>query len=90
MKRGESKGLFDLGQQLIKGLIGTDSKGASEREKEWRVASGWCLGEIWSVYGNNVSNSSFLLSDLVRRKVKLTRIGLLFIFIFILGYEFIC
>lgn len=55
LKKGESKGLFDLGQSLLKGLIGTDVKGAPEREKEWRVACGWCLGEVWTVFGNQVS-----------------------------------
>lgn len=43
-----------MGTTLLKGLAGTDTKGAAEREKEWRVACAWCLGEVWSVFGNQV------------------------------------
>ncbi|KAK4701730.1 HEAT repeat-containing protein 5, partial [Phenoliferia sp. Uapishka_3] len=69
-KRGETKGLFDLGQALLKGLAGTDGKGAPEREKEWRVACGWCLGEIWTVHGSQVMS---LFLDLVQTSTKIYR-----------------
>ncbi|KAM0751074.1 ARM repeat-containing protein [Meredithblackwellia eburnea MCA 4105] len=69
-KRGEIKGLFDLGQALLKGLVGTDAKGAPEREKEWRVASGWCLGELWVVHGHQIMS---LFIDLVQSTTKILR-----------------
>ncbi|GAA6010487.1 hypothetical protein JCM11491_006962 [Sporobolomyces phaffii] len=54
LKRGDSKGLFDLAQALLKGAIGNEYKGAQEKEKEWRIASTYCLGEIYAVHGSQV------------------------------------
>lgn len=55
LSAGDAKGLFDLGQTLLKGLVGSEGKGAMEREKEARVACGACLAEVWSAFGNQVS-----------------------------------
>lgn len=60
LKRGESKGLFDLAQSLLKGAIGNEYKGAQEKEKEWRIACAYCLGEIYLVHGSQVSRFLFL------------------------------
>lgn len=58
LRRGETKGLFDLGQALVKAFLGSgDSKGSPEREKEWRVAAALSLGEVWSNFGNQVRPS---------------------------------
>lgn len=55
LKRGERKNLFDLGQSLLKAFNGSETKGAPEREKEWRVAAAWVLGEVWTAFGDQVS-----------------------------------
>lgn len=52
--RGDSKGLFDVAQSLLRGMNGSEAKGAPEREKEWRIASAYVLGELYAVFGSQV------------------------------------
>lgn len=59
LARGDSKGLFDLAQALLKGAIGNEYKGAPDKEKEWRIACAYCLGEIYAVHGSQVSFAFF-------------------------------
>ncbi|BGP19331.1 hypothetical protein JCM10213v2_007420 [Rhodosporidiobolus nylandii] len=54
LERGDSKHLFDVAQTLLRGMQGSEAKGAPEREKEWRIACAEVLGEIYSVYGQQV------------------------------------
>ncbi|KAI5476389.1 Armadillo-type fold domain containing protein [Pseudohyphozyma bogoriensis] len=70
LTRGEKKGLFDLGQTLLKGMAGSDTKGAPEREKEWRVANAWVLGEVWARFGGSVMS---LFLELLHTTLKIYR-----------------
>ncbi|GAA6032931.1 hypothetical protein JCM8097_000054 [Rhodosporidiobolus ruineniae] len=54
LQRGESKGLFDVAQTLLRGMSGNDVKGAPEREKEWRIACAFVLGELYAALGSQV------------------------------------
>ncbi|GAA5914098.1 hypothetical protein JCM5296_003575 [Sporobolomyces johnsonii] len=54
LQRGESKGLFDLAQALLKGVTGYEYKNAPEKEKEWRIACAYCLGELYAVHGSQI------------------------------------
>ncbi|BGP50956.1 hypothetical protein JCM10450v2_006882 [Rhodotorula kratochvilovae] len=54
LRRGDHKGLFDLAQSLLRALNGSDTKGAPEREKEWRIAAAHALGEVYAVHGQHV------------------------------------
>lgn len=54
LQRGESKGLFDVAQALLRGVSGSEAKGAPEREKEWRIASAFVLGELYAALGSHV------------------------------------
>ncbi|GAA5876048.1 hypothetical protein JCM8547_003540 [Rhodosporidiobolus lusitaniae] len=54
LQRGDTKGLFDVAQTLLKGVNGNDYKGAPEKEKEWRIACGYVLGELYAVLGNQI------------------------------------
>ena len=69
-RRGETKGLFDVGQALLKGLVGSEMKGAVERDKEWRVASGYVLGELWTEFGGQVMS---LFIDVVNTTTRIYR-----------------
>ena len=68
LRKGDSKGLFDLGQALLKGLNGSEAKGAIERELQWRVANGACLGAVWDAFGHNVMS---LFLDLIFTTTKI-------------------
>lgn len=54
LRRGDTKNLFDLAQSLLRALNGNELKGAPEREKEWRIAAAYILGEVYSVHGQQV------------------------------------
>lgn len=66
--RGESKELFDVVQQLLRGVTGNgETRGAMfDREKEWRVASCKVLGEVMGAKGQQVSRQPPLC--MVQRK----------------------
>ncbi|GAA5906312.1 AP-1 complex accessory protein LAA1 [Sporobolomyces salmoneus] len=70
LKRGESKGLFDLAQALLKGAIGNEYKGAQEKEKEWRIACAYCLGEIYAVYGSQIMSLYIEIMSVMTRIYK--------------------
>ncbi|GAA5889046.1 hypothetical protein JCM6882_009727 [Rhodosporidiobolus microsporus] len=53
-QRGDSKTLFDVAQTLLKGMSGNDFKGAPEKEKEWRIACAFVLGELYAVFGSQI------------------------------------
>lgn len=61
LRKGEIKHLFDLVQTLLRLAAGTaDNKTTIiEREKEYRVSAAWCLGEVWSEFGNQVQSCPF-------------------------------
>ncbi|SGY43227.1 BQ5605_C001g00003 [Microbotryum silenes-dioicae] len=70
LAKGDTKGLYDLVQSLIQGMVGSELKGAGwEREKENRLACAWVLGEVLRVWGGQVM-STFI--DVV---TTATRIG---------------
>ncbi|GAA6022908.1 hypothetical protein JCM10207_006860 [Rhodosporidiobolus poonsookiae] len=54
IQRGDAKGLFDVAQALLRGMSGGEYKGAPEREKEWRIACAFVLGELYAVLGSHV------------------------------------
>ncbi|GAA5857242.1 hypothetical protein JCM9279_001817 [Rhodotorula babjevae] len=54
LRRGDTKNLFDLAQSLLRCLNGSETKGAPEREKEWRIAAAYVLGEVYAVFGQQV------------------------------------
>ncbi|GAA5821540.1 hypothetical protein JCM11251_000898 [Rhodosporidiobolus azoricus] len=53
-QRGDSKTLFDVAQTLLRGMSGNDVKGTPEREKEWRIACAYVLGELYAVFGSQI------------------------------------
>ncbi|KAK4049254.1 hypothetical protein OIO90_005543 [Microbotryomycetes sp. JL221] len=70
LTKGEQKHLFDIGQTLLKGLVGIESKIAAEKDKEWRIACAYCLGEIWLALGQQVMS---LFIDLVTTTMRVAR-----------------
>ncbi|GAA5946756.1 hypothetical protein JCM3775_005235 [Rhodotorula graminis] len=54
LRRGDTKNLFDLAQSLLRCLNGSETKGAPEREKEWRIGAAYVLGEVYAAYGQQV------------------------------------
>ncbi|GAA6063853.1 hypothetical protein JCM10212_000333 [Sporobolomyces blumeae] len=54
LRKGDPKGLFDLAQALLKGASGNEGKGAPEKEKEWRIACAYCLGEVYAAHGSQI------------------------------------
>lgn len=54
LTRGDQKSLYDVVQSLLKGVNGSETKGAPEREKEWRIACTFVLGEVYAVFGSQV------------------------------------
>ncbi|KAK4046606.1 hypothetical protein OIV83_005976 [Microbotryomycetes sp. JL201] len=62
LRKGDQKSLFDIGQALLRGLTSVEAKVAADREKEWRVACAYCMGEIWVAFGSQVMS---LFIDLV-------------------------
>jgi len=54
LRRGDTKHLFDLAQSLLRCLNGSDTKGAPDREKEWRIAAAYVLGEVYAGFGQQV------------------------------------
>lgn len=57
LSRGDQKSLYDVAQHLLRGVSGSEGKGAPEREKEWRIASTYILGEVYAVLGSQVSTA---------------------------------
>lgn len=55
LTRGDQKSLYDVAQSLLRGVNGSETKGAPEREKEWRIACTFVLGEVYAVFGSQVS-----------------------------------
>lgn len=55
LTRGDQKSLYDVAQSLLRGVNGSETKGALEREKEWRIACTFVLGEVYAVFGSQVS-----------------------------------
>ncbi|GAA5946242.1 hypothetical protein JCM3765_000165 [Sporobolomyces pararoseus] len=72
LKRGDSKGLFDLATTLLKGAVGNDFKGAQEKEKEWRIACAYILGEIYSVHGSQIMSLYIEIMTVMTRIYKIT------------------
>lgn len=72
LQKGDPKGLYDLGQALLRGLTGTEGKGAVEREVQWRVANGWCLGVVWDAFGQQVMS---LFLDVIFATTKIYRMA---------------
>ncbi|GAA5869068.1 hypothetical protein JCM16303_000350 [Sporobolomyces ruberrimus] len=72
LQRGDSKGLFDLAQTLLKGAVGNEYKGAQEKEKEWRIACAYCLGEIYAVHGSQVMSLYIDIMTVMTRLYKTT------------------
>lgn len=58
LTRGDQKSLYDVAQSLLRGVNGSETKGAPEREKEWRIACTFVLGEVYAVFGSQVSPAS--------------------------------
>lgn len=54
LARGDQKSLYDVAQSLLRGVNGTEGKGALEREKEWRIACTYILGEVYAAFGSQV------------------------------------
>ncbi|GAA5882646.1 hypothetical protein JCM3774_004088 [Rhodotorula dairenensis] len=70
LTRGDQKSLYDVAQTLLRGINGTDTKGAPEREKEWRIASTYVLGEVYAVFGSQVMS---LYIDIVTTTTRIFR-----------------
>ncbi|GEM12259.1 clathrin-coated vesicle protein [Rhodotorula toruloides] len=68
--RGDSKALFDVAQSLLRGMNGSEAKGAPEREKEWRIASAYVLGELYAVFGSQILS---LYIDLIQATTRIFR-----------------
>ncbi|BGP10695.1 hypothetical protein JCM10049v2_006587 [Rhodotorula toruloides] len=68
--RGDSKGLFDVAQSLLRGMNGSEAKGAPEREKEWRIASAYVLGELYAVFGSQIMS---LYIELIQATTRIFR-----------------
>ncbi|SCV73304.1 BQ2448_7230 [Microbotryum intermedium] len=73
LTKGDTKGVYDLVQSLMQGMVGSQVKGAGwEREKENRVACAWVLGEVFRVGGSQVM-STFI--DVVTTATRIGRTG---------------
>ncbi|GJN93690.1 hypothetical protein Rhopal_006747-T1 [Rhodotorula paludigena] len=70
LARGDSKALFDLAQTLLRSANGIEGKGAPEREKEWRIAAAYVLGEVYAVYGSQVMS---LFIEIVQTMTRIFR-----------------
>ncbi|GAA5974285.1 hypothetical protein JCM11641_006712 [Rhodosporidiobolus odoratus] len=54
LQRGDSKHAFDIAQTLLRAMNVSETKGALEREKEWRIACADVLGKVYSVFGSQI------------------------------------
>ncbi|BGP57657.1 hypothetical protein JCM8202v2_005301 [Rhodotorula sphaerocarpa] len=70
LSRGDQKSLYDVAQHLLRGVSGSEGKGAPEREKEWRIASTYILGEVYAVFGSQVMS---LYIDIVTTTTRVAR-----------------
>ncbi|GAA5989051.1 hypothetical protein JCM10908_006285 [Rhodotorula pacifica] len=70
LTRGDQKSLYDVAQSLLRGVNGSETKGAPEREKEWRIASTYVLGEVYAVFGSQVMS---LYIDIVTTTTRIFR-----------------
>ncbi|KAM0791957.1 hypothetical protein ACM66B_004208 [Microbotryomycetes sp. NB124-2] len=72
LRKGDQKSLFDIGQALLRGMTSTENRAQAEKEKEWRIACAYCMGEVWLAFGSQVMSLFIDLVTTTSRVAKTT------------------